>query len=110
MRQDYARFAEREAEILCVAPDDAADLHRYWEKENFLFPGLADPDHTVADQYAQEVNLLKMGRMPAILVIDREGVIRYRHAADSMRDYPDNKKLLRIVELLNEAADVGTTA
>jgi len=29
--------------------------------------------------YHQEVNMLKWGRMPAIFVIDREGVIRYGH-------------------------------
>ena len=65
------------------------------------FPGLADLRSRVADQYAQEVNLLKLGRMPAIFIIDRDGMIRFTHYSDNMRDYPTNEQLLEVLDLLN---------
>ncbi len=59
--------------------------------------GLADPGSNVAALYGQEVNLLKMGRMPAMLVVDAEGLIRYAHYAENMKDYPDNSEVLGVI-------------
>ena len=102
MRQDYADFVARSAEVLIVGPDGPRAFQRTWEKEAFPFPGLADPRHTVADLYRQEVNLLKLGRMPAVLVIDRSGQIRYQHYGESMSDIPLNQEILGLLERLNE--------
>jgi len=49
----------------------------------------------------QEVNPLKMGRMPAILVIDSLGIIRYAYYADSMDDIPENKEIIDILKDIN---------
>ncbi|MBN1888331.1 MAG: redoxin domain-containing protein [Thermoflexales bacterium] len=101
LRQDYERFLERQAEILVVGPDGPRAFQRTWEKESFPFVGLADPPHTVADLYEQEVNWLKLGRMPAVLLVDKEGHIRYRHHASSMSDIPDNSEILALLDTLN---------
>jgi peroxiredoxin len=101
LRQDYERFVEHQAEILVVGPDGPRAFQRTWEKEGFPFVGLADPQHTVADLYEQEVNWLKLGRMPAVLVVDKEGHIRYRHHGSSMSDIPDNGELLSLLETLS---------
>jgi peroxiredoxin Q/BCP len=55
----------------------------------------------VANQYKQEVNLLRMGRMPALLVIDKAGRIRYAHYGHSMSDIPDNREILDLLKTLN---------
>jgi peroxiredoxin Q/BCP len=55
---------------------------------------LADPDHKVADRYGQSVRLLKLGRLPLQLIIDKTGTVRYRHDANSMRDIPDDAEML----------------
>lgn len=65
------------------------------------FPGMADLRSRVADRYAQEVNLLKLGRMPAIFIVDRDGMIRFKHYSDNMRDYPTNEQLLEVLDTLN---------
>ena len=102
MRQDYDEFVEREAEVVVVGPDGPRAFQRTWEKEGFPFVGLADPKHTVADLYKQEVNLPKLGRMPALTVVDKAGQIVYSHYGNSMSDIPENDELLFLLDALNE--------
>ena len=102
LRRDYDQFVERDAEIIVTGPDDAAAFARYWEKEALPFVGLPDPKHQVANLYGQQVKLLKFGRLPALLVIDKQGQIRYRHYGGSMSDIPDNDGILNLLGALNE--------
>jgi peroxiredoxin Q/BCP len=103
LRQDYEKFVTRDTEILVIAPDDVKKAQRYWEKHDLPFIGLPDPDHTVASLYGQEVRLLRLGRMPALFVVDRAGQIRYRHYGRSMRDIPSNAEILALLDRLNES-------
>ena len=102
MRQDYQEFVARDAEVLVIGPDGPRAFQRTWEKEAFPFPGLADPQHKVADVYNQEVNLLKLGRMPALIVVDRQGQIRFEHYGESMSDIPLNQEVLELLDELNK--------
>jgi len=52
----------------------------------------------VADRYYQEVNLFKLGRMPALFVIDGQGLVRYSHYGDSMSDIPANQDVLAVID------------
>jgi len=102
LRQDYLKFLAEEAEILVVGPEDKQAFARFWEKEALPYVGLPDPDHTVANLFGQEVKLLKMGRLPALIVIDKAGQIRYRHYGSSMHDIPTNDQLLALLKELNQ--------
>jgi peroxiredoxin len=102
LRQDYQKFAERGAEVIAVGPEDRQTFAQYWEKEQMPFVGLPNPDHTVADLYGQEVNLVKLGRMPAQVVIDKKGKIRYVHYGRSMSDIPPNDEILVLLDELNQ--------
>jgi len=102
LRHDYLEFIAREAEIVVVGPEDQTTFARYWEKEALPYVGLPDPEHRVADLYGQQVKLFKLGRLPALLVIDKTGQIRYRHYANSMRDIPPNDKILRLLDQLDQ--------
>lgn len=84
-----------------VGPEDKTAFASQWAKEQYPFVGLADPEHTVADRYGQEVKLLKFGRMPAIMVIDKQGQVLQSHYADNMRDYPANSDLLAAIDAAN---------
>jgi peroxiredoxin Q/BCP len=94
LRQDYEQFTALNAEILVVCPEDAATVAAQWQRERYPFVGLADPRHTVADIYRQEVNLFKMGRMPTLAVIDRAGRVIHEHHGSSMSDIPRNETVL----------------
>ena len=102
LRQDFAQFATRDAEILVVWPDDAKTVNDYCQKEKLPFTNLLDPGHEVANRYGQEVKLLKLGRMPAMAVLDRDGVVRYEHHANGMQDIPANIEILSLLDELNK--------
>ena len=107
LRQDYDIFLGKETVILVVGPDKQADFQEYWSKHELPFVGLPDPEHHVADLYGQQVKLLRAGRMPALMVIDKAGRIRYQHYADSMSDIPSNQSILGILDKLNQEEYVG---
>ena len=62
------------------------------------FIGLPDLRSRVAERYYQEVNLFKLGRMPALFVIDLEGQICYAHYGDSMKDIPPNEEIFAVLD------------
>ncbi len=65
------------------------------------FIGLADPDHRVARIYEQEVTLLKFGRIPVQVLIDKNGIYRYVHYSRSMSDIPSNQIILKRLAEIN---------
>lgn len=101
----YAEFTSRGAEIVAVGPNDRAAFKDYWKENSIPFIGLPDPDHAVAKQYRQEVNLFKLGRMPLNCVVDINGRIRYVHYGWSMSDIPDNGTFLNVIDQLNGSSN-----
>jgi peroxiredoxin Q/BCP len=102
LRQDYQEFVSRDAKVVVVGPDSESAFRDFWQKEDMPVIGLADPSHTVARRYGQEVKLLKLGRMPALMVIDKAGLVRYKHYGDAMSDIPPSSEILAILDALNQ--------
>jgi peroxiredoxin len=102
LRQDQAKFAAAGAEVLILGPDAPNSFRKYWAENDIPFTGLPDPGSRVAKLYEQEVNLLKLGRMPSLFVIDRGGIIRYTHYGASMSDIPSNEVVLAVLEQIKE--------
>lgn len=100
LRHDVDLFEKRGAKILVLGPDGPNAFKRYWQENDMPFIGMADIRSKVADTFFQEVNWLKLGRMPALFVIDRKGVIRYAHYGDSMADIPPNEEVLAVLDAL----------
>ena len=98
LRQDYEKFVSLDTEILVAGPEKAEAFRDYWEKENLPFIGLPDPEHKVLKLYGQEVKIFKLGRMPAQLLIDKSGKVRFVHYGHSMADIPENKELIDLIE------------
>ena len=102
LHREYAKFTQRDAEVVVVAPEDPQTLRAYWQREMLPFVGLADPSHVVEDRYGQEVNLLKLGRMPALFVVDKQGRLRYQHYGNNMADIPRSSVVLALLDELNQ--------
>ncbi len=102
LRRDYGEFVKRDAEVIAVGPEDAKTFSNYWRGEKMPFIGIPDPKHTIAKLYAQKVNPFRMGRMPALFVIDKDGKIRYEHYGESMSDIPLNEGILSMLADLNK--------
>ena len=94
LRQDFAEFEKRGVAVLIIGPDGPNAFKRYWAQEQMPCIGLADIGNRVADQYNQEVNILKLGRMPAMFIVDKDCHIRYSHYGKSMSDIPEDSAIL----------------
>ena len=101
LRQDYKKFTDKNAVVIVAGPENAEAFKKYWEKESLPFIGLPDPEHTVLKTYGQEVKIFKLGRMPAQVIIDRQGMVRFVHYGHSMSDIPDNGELLSLLDEIN---------
>ena len=104
LRQDYSEFLARDIEVVVVGPEDAKGFAAYFAKESLPFIGLPDPKSSVLKLYGQEVNLFKLGRMPAQVLIDKAGVARYVHYGHDMRDIPPNAEMLALGDEINQEA------
>ncbi len=102
LRRDYSKFQALETEIIVVGPEDAVAFKLYWQSHKLPFIGLPDPTHSVLKRYGQEVNLFKLGRMPAQVIIDKQGIARYVHYGHAMSDIPENEEVLQILATLTE--------
>ena len=65
------------------------------------FEGLPDPKARVLKLYGQEVNLIKLGRMPALVIVDKAGVARFVHYGHAMSDIPENTEVFSLLDQLN---------
>jgi peroxiredoxin Q/BCP len=102
LRQDYPLFVKNNTEVIVVGPENARQFSDYWRKHKLPFIGIPDPKFQILKRYGQEVNLFKLGRMPAQVIIDRLGIARFVHYGHSMSDIPENSELLEVLQSLNE--------
>ena len=97
LRQDYQQFVKLDTEIIVAGPEKADAFRDYWAKESLQFIGLPDPEHHVLKLYGQEVKLFKLGRLPAQMLIDKSGNVRFVHYGHSMSDIPPNQEIIDLI-------------
>ena len=102
LRQDYQQFVNRNTEIIAIGPEDSEAFKQWWDDHKMPFTGIADPKHNIANMYGQQVKLIKLGRMPATILIDKRGQIRYSHFGESMADIPKTKEMLSLTDGLDK--------
>jgi len=98
MQEDFEQFISRNTKIVVIAPHSPDNVKNYWEKENLSFTGIPDPEGKLGKLYGQEWNLFKLGRLPALFIVDRKGIIAFAHYAKNMADIHQNNELLIILE------------
>ena len=98
LRQDYQHFAELDTEIIVAGPEGAESFREYWKEENLPFIGLPDPEHKILKLYGQQVKLFKFGRMPAQMLIDKSGTLRYVHYGNSMSDIASTEEIIGLIK------------
>jgi peroxiredoxin len=97
LRQDFVRFEELGVELVVVGPEGPKAFKDYFENNDLPFVGLPDPQGSVLKLFGQEVNLFKLGRLPAQVLIDRDGIARYAHYGKGMSDIPSNETLFDLI-------------
>lgn len=108
LRQEYDKFKALETEIVAIGPENANAFSEYWQKNDLPFIGLPDPSHTVLKLYGQEVNLFKFGRMPAQVMIDKNGIARFVHYGRDMSDIPKNEEVFALLRMMNKEAHASS--
>jgi peroxiredoxin len=83
LRQDHQEFVKRQAQIIVLGPEDAKAFDAYFRQNDLPFIGLPDPKASVLKLYGQEVNLFKLGRMPAQVIVNKTGIARCVHYGHS---------------------------
>lgn len=101
LRQEYQDFVKRQTQVIVIGPEGPNAFEAYWRQHNLPFIGLPDPKAGVLKQYGQEVNLFKLGRMPAQVIVDKAGVARFVHYGHSMKDIPENAEIFELLDQLN---------
>jgi peroxiredoxin Q/BCP len=110
LRQDYQEYIARQTEVIVVGPENKEAFAKYWQENSLPFIGLPDPKATVLRRYGQEVNLFKLGRMPAQVIVDKKGLVRYVHYGHSMSDIPENCELFDLLDRLNRETNALSTS
>jgi peroxiredoxin len=100
LRQDFAEFEKRNTVIVVVGPENAEAFAKYFLENELPFVGLPDPTHMVLKLYGQEIKLFKFGRMPAQVLVDKNGVARFVHYGHDMTDIPSNAEVFELIDAL----------
>src|SRR5699024_250774 len=91
-------------EIVIIGPEKSKKFKDYWEENDYKFYGIPDEKKSILEFYGQQVNIFKLGRMPAQMLVDKEGVLRYIHYGHSMKDIPENQEILDIIDKISVIA------
>jgi peroxiredoxin len=108
LRHDHQQFVNRDTEIIAIGPEGPEDFKKWWDEHEMPFTGIADPKHLIAKNYGQQVKLIKLGRMPATILLDKQGQIRYTHFGESMADIPKTTEMISLIDSLNKEEAGGT--
>ena len=100
LHQDMDQFTAKDTAIVVIGPEDAECFKDYFENHDLTFYGLPDKTQAVLKLYGQKVQLFKLGRMPAQMLIDKSGMLRFVHYGHSMTDIPKNEEILILIDSL----------
>lgn len=102
LRQNYDLLVAHQSVILVIGPEKPDVFKAYWSQHRLPFIGLPDPQHSVLKLYGQQVKLFKLGRMPAQVIVDITGQVRFVHYGHSMADIPPVSDTLAILEEISK--------
>ena len=100
LHQDHQKFMDRNTIVVAIGPEDKKSFKKYWDEHEFEFYGIPDEKQYVLDMYDQKVSIFKLGRMPAQILVDKEGLLRFIHYGQSMKDISENEEILKIIDNL----------
>ena len=100
LRRDHDEFVARDTVVVIVGPESEQKFQRYFREHELPFVGLPDPKHEVLRQYGQEIKIFKLGRMPAQVLIDKQGIARFVHYGHDMTDIPETAEMLALLDEL----------
>lgn len=107
-RDDADKLDELDAEVIGISPQSVESHERWVEEQELNVPLLADEELTVSKLYGVTgwlgplARLTELSDVPggryvqrAIFIVDREGIVRYRHVSRTGARYQSAKDIER---------------
>jgi peroxiredoxin Q/BCP len=98
LHHEQNEFDKRNTKIIIVGPDNKEAFNKFFTSNEYTFIGIPDAKNSILKTYGQEINIFKLGRMPAQVLIDKEGLARFVYYGHSMSDIPVNKDVLKLID------------
>src|SRR5229473_545784 len=97
---ELERFKDSDTEVVSISLDSTYALNAWAKSMHTSFPLLSDfyPQGKVVDLYGVRHQAGMSNR--AVIVIDKEGIIRYIEVLDNPGDMPDNEDLFEVLHKL----------
>lgn len=93
---------ELDAYIFAILADNEDNAKKMEKKYARKYPIFYDESKKVPKKLNQQVKWLKLGRMPGLLIADKQGIIQYAYYSDNMHDIPENETLLEELKKINK--------
>ena len=107
MRDAYPAITGLGGEVVAISTEPLATARDAVKEAGIPFPVLSDPRLEVVDRFGLRHVDEPEGRQiarPALILLDRAGVVRYAHVGDHPRDRPAIGAILLGLESLAEAS------
>ena len=88
--------------ILVDTQSHAKGMYKAYAKRAFPIYYDQSDEKIAKSVLNQEWKFFKLGRMPALLVVDKQQIIQYAHYGDSMSDIPRNQEIIAVLEEINK--------
>lgn len=82
--------------------DNEKNAKKMEEKYARTYPVFYDETKEVPKLLNQEIRLIKLGRMPGLLVVDKKGIIQYAYYGKNMHDIPENDEIIEVLKKINK--------
>jgi peroxiredoxin len=98
LRQKYDEYSALDTIIAPILVDKLENAQKMEEKyAKNKFPILYDKTKKVSKMLHQEIKILKLGRMPGLIIVDKQGIIQFAYYGENMQDIPKNRDVLEIL-------------
>ncbi|MDQ3111811.1 MAG: redoxin domain-containing protein [Bacteroidota bacterium] len=104
VRDDIARYANANAEVLGISIDTHFTLKKYKEEQNLPFALLSDFNKEAINAYGvayDEFILMKGVAKRAAFLIDKDGIVRYAEVLENASEIPDFGAINNVLEGLD---------
>ena len=85
-----------------ILVDNENNAKKMEQKYARKYPIFYDESKKVVTMLKQEVRRIKLGRMPGLLIINKEGIIKYAYYSKNMHDIPENDEILKVLKKINK--------
>jgi len=101
LRRDFQKLKELNTYLFPILTDNKKNAIKMQQKYARIYPIFYDEKKEVTEILKQEIKISKLGRIPGLLIIDKQGVIRYAYYSDNMHDIPENREILDELKKIN---------